>query len=536
MKRLNKTIIAVIVFILSFSTAASAAASYDNSVNLFDSDPTYFDLTEDEQNEFPYLVYNGKICVEYTKDKGTDSEKRVRCYCAVYSNYENFGAYMYQEEGSSGDLLVYLQYKYNIGDKIYIKWGSDLNDYNFVKLIDNYWGYSDVNRGFFYSYGYSGNSTISYSGNNAYDATVVSTEFPIFSNSDDLLLYRQTGKINNALYNPIPKDYSSELYFKSFEVIPHVSNSAEYYYFDIKYELSDYAKRNIKNLNLNFENNYYWESENIVQSVNSYYNTGWKANSIALGEFPYGFTIYVSKLGSIVYAHNIWGLSYAEIVGTTKFWDLTNSALNALVSSQLGTTGTDLKALSVSNIYLYFKFNLRFNNNGNVVIGKRNDFTYDFLTKETKAYLYVPDTQKDADGNTIFVKDDNNNISYTQEGDTKTSKDYYSQEGDKYYYTDNNGSKKEITEDVYNNSSASIGDININVGDSSGQYITISPVDFNQFAKGVEELLKMFDTGGGLFLLIKDVLSMYPNDVQKIAIGAISAVAIVSIFCILRRK
>lgn len=534
MKRLNKMIIAVIVFVLLFSIVASAADPYNNPVNLFDSDPTYFDLTEDEQNEFPDLVYNGKICVEYTKDKGTDSEKRVRCYCAVYSNYENFGAYMYQEEGSSGDLLVYLQYKYNIGDKVYVKWGSDLNDYNFVKLIDNYWGDYEVNRGFFYSYGYSGNSTISYSGNNAYDATVVSTEFPIFSNSDDLLLYRQTGKINNALYNPVPKDYSGELYFKSFEVIPHVNNDVDAYYFDIKYELSDYAKKHLAKLNLNFESKYQLNIKAAEGIVKANAETRWYSNIISLAENPYGFQIYVTELGCYSEAEKNFttGLFKNSLVGENMFFDIGNNVLSPLITGQL----TNFKFATFQNIILYFKFNLRFNDYSGYVVGKRNDYTYDFLSKEGKSYLYVPDTQKDADGNTTFVKDDNNNISYTQEGDTKTSKDYYSQEGDKYYYTDNNGSKKEITEDVYNNSSASIGDININVGDSSGQYITISPVDFNQFAKGVEELLKMFDTGGGLFLLIKDVLSMYPNDVQKIAIGAISAVAIVSIFCILRRK
>lgn len=531
MKRLNKAIIFVVVFVLLFSIVVSAAEPYSNPVNLFDSDPVYFELTEDEQNEFPDLIYNGKICIEYTRSKDTTAEKRVRVYCAVYSNYKNFGAYFYQEEMSGGGFLDYLIYRAKIGDKFYIKWGSDLNNNEFVKLIDHdmYSSY-EANRGFVYTYTYSGNTTKSNAGTNAYDINIISTDFPIFQNETDYNTYRETGVINNALYNPTPKDYSSELYFKSFDVIPHVSNSTDTYYFDIKYELSDYAKKNVKNLNLNFQNEYeiYLSFANGSIS-NGFAKTNWYSNSISLAEHPYGFSIMLKDLGCYQYAVSSLGFYLPDeaILGYQGFLIET---LNDVLQKIMG----NVTAATVDGSYLYLKFNLRFSNNGNVVIGKRNDFTYDFLTKETKKYLYVPDTVTDSSGNTTFVKDTDGNISYTQEGDTKTSKDYYSQEGDKYYYTDNNGSKKEITETDYNNSSANV-DIDINIGNGSGEYINVNPVDFNQFVKGMEEMLKQFDTKGGLFLLIKDVFSMYPPEVTTIAVGAIAAIAIVSIICILRR-
>lgn len=69
-----------------------------------------------------------------------------------------------------------------------------------------------------------------------------------------------------------------------------------------------------------------------------------------------------------------------------------------------------------------------------------------------------------------------------------------------------------------------------------GEYITISPVDFNQFIKGMANMLKMFDTNGGLFLLLKDIFSLFPDDVNTIAIGAIGAITFVSAVCILRRR
>lgn len=528
MKRLNKTIILVIVFVLSFSIVVFAAEPYNNPVNLFESDPAYFELTEDEQNEFPDLIYNGKICIEYTRSKDTTAEKRVRVYCAVYSNYKNFGAYFYQEETSGGGFLDYLIYRAKIGDKFYIKWGSDLNNNEFVKLIDHdmYSSY-EANRGFVYTYTYSGNTTKSNAGTNAYDINIISTDFPIFQNETDYNTYRETGVINNALYNPTPKDYSSELYFKSFEVIPHVG-SMDNYYFDIKYELSDYAKRHVNNLFLYFQNMYSFGNRSRGPAL-AWLETPYSKLFVPLAEHPYGFVIYAKELGCIKYAKKNWLFSDDEFLNKGVEVSFKNFIVDVVIGSD---SAYDVVASEESIIY--FKFDLRLSNNGNVVIGKRNDFSYDFLTKETKKYLYVPDTTTDSSGNTTFVKDTDGNISYTQEGDTKTSKDYYSQEGDKYYYTDNNGSKREITENDYNNSSANV-DIDINIGNGSGEYINVNPVDFNQFVKGMEEMLKQFDTKGGLFLLIKDVFSMYPPEVTTIAVGAIAAIAIVSIICILRR-
>lgn len=385
------------------------------------------------------------------------------------------------------------------------------------------------------------------------DIEILSSDFPVFTNMDDVNYYRETGIIRNAKYDPTPKDYSSELYFKSFEVIPHASNSAEYYFFDIKYELSDYAKKNIETLNLNFESLYRWETSNTFDSLATYKQTGWYANSIPLSSHPYGFSIRISDLGCYRHAVDKWHMLPTTFVGNNVFFDISNSVIHTLLPS--------VDIIEITEAYLSFKFNLRFIGSNGVVLGKRNDFTYDILNKKLEKYIYTPNTTTDGNGNIAFVKDDNGNITYTQEGDKITSNDYYynnvEDDGDtvvnNYFYYDKDGNKKQITKDEYDNNaftviggnssaeggSASVGDINININNTnnngSSEYININPVDFNQFVKGMEDMLKQFDTKGGLFLLIKDVFSMYPPEVTTIAVGAIAAIAIVSIICILRR-
>lgn len=544
MKRTILTFILIVVVVM-FPALNSMAVDYNNPIDLFENDSDFFKLTDDEKNEFPDLIYNGKICVEYTKAKGTEYEKRVRCYCAVYSNYENFGAYMYQQEGSSGDVLDYLQYNYSVGDKVYIKWGSDLNDYNFVKLIDYHNRSYSSFRGFFYSYGYSGSSTVSFADNNAYDATIVSTEFPIFSNENDFLLYRQTGQINNALYDPTSYYNGDNLYFKEFTVIPHVTNNYDTFYFDIKYELSDFAKEHIEKLNLRFDNSYAMGVEGLASLIRLDADNSFYSISISMNDKPSGFKLYLKEIPCLYsLVDNKQLASKNNILGKELLIDF----------SKLSIDGVGLDTIAnINHSYLYCQFYLRANINGKFYQGKRNDFNYDFLTKKSDF-----DVWKSTDNSSL-----NGNLNYVKDGQTVTSNEYYyndtttNNDGtvvNNYYYYDNDGKEHKITEDEYFNgyvnasggnasasggnasASATIGDININVNNGSGEYISLSPADFNQFVKGMEELLKQINTEGGLFMLLNDTFEMFPSDITKIIVGAISAITFVSAVCILRRR
>lgn len=399
------------------------------------------------------------------------------------------------------------------------------------------------------------------------DIEILSSDFPVFTNMDDVNYYRETGVIRNAKYDPTPKDYSSQLYFKSFEVIPHATLDTDTYYFDIKYELSDYAKKNIDNLKLSFEN--CWEcdiatDDHILPNVS--YSTSFLLNSIDLRRYPYGFRIKCVELDSYRHVYNNTVFPKQLFIGRFQGFDLINDFVKTIAKKNNIEYSDTSKAVSIVRCCLFFKFYLSISKKTEhsrqfVSAGKRNDWTYDFLTNESKYYLYTPNTTTDSSGNNTLVTDNDGNITYTQEGETRTSNEYYYNEtvgeGDNvtnnYFYYDKDGNKKQITKDEYDNNAftviggnssaeggnASVGDINININNTNnngnGEYINVNPVDFNQFVKGMEDMLKQFDTEGGLFLLIKDVFSMYPPDVVTLVIGAVSAITIVSIICILRR-
>lgn len=410
------------------------------------------------------------------------------------------------------------------------------------------------------------------------DIEILSSDFPVFTDMDDVNYYRETGIIRNAKYDPNPKDYSAELYFKSFDVIPHASNSVDYYYFDIKYELSDYAKKNIDKLNLNFENRYRWETlSDITSSGDLYKDTGWLSNSISLKDRPYGFTIMVNDLSCYHRIVNEWGLPSSSFVGESRVMDISNSVLHTILP------GTDI--ISISQACLYFRFNLRFSGSNGVVVGKRNDFTYDFLNKKLEKYIYTPDTSTDGNGNTTFVKDSNGNITYTQEGDMITSGDYYYNkvteitEGDtvtttnNFYYYDKDGNEKEITKDEYDNNaftvvnvdggnasaeggnaianaSASIGDIIVNIpslgsgGGSSGNNITIEDDDLTSdgIISAISHGFGYFDNidtgekGDGLVALISGLYGYLPADLASMTLFGIATVFGIAIIRIIIKR
>lgn len=382
------------------------------------------------------------------------------------------------------------------------------------------------------------------------DVEILYSDFPIFQNQDDLTYYLETGIIRNAFYDASVKDYSSELYFESFEVIPHASNRVGSYYFDVKYELSDYAKKNIDKLNLNFENMHQIDFSSLDDLIKTTYETKWYSNSIALSNYPYGFCIYVKDLGC--YAEAVEGLTPFEniIIGNIFIIDTVDTILQSLMPN--------VSTVRVERSVLYFKFNLRFSSSSGAVFGKRNDFTYDFISKENSKNIYTPNIQKDNNGNTTFVKDADGNITYTQEGDTISSNDYYynnvEDDGDtvvnNYFYYDKDGNEKKITEDEYNNNAftviggnssatggnSSIGDINININNNMGHgdYVDISPSDYKLFIDALQSLFAELDTNGGLFLMLGDIYSMFPTKIWLIVGGGLSAVIIVSVIKIAR--
>lgn len=568
MKRLNFIVSVVLIFILSI-----------NPIECFAAEAYFTDLVEAELTSQERIDYYNKML----------KTERVKAYLDEINSYENVFASLCYDEGNyqycslefycfNNDYVAFLyapngapainfisKGNQEVVGKCY-QFRASLTDLNLDGSLNAVLqgNPSDFSLGTvmtknditYYKRDYWSGVT-GYSTSNDGRSGVVRSDVPVFNSETDAILYLEGNDIK-PLYACVsePTDYSAELYFKSFEVIPHATGSIDNYYFDIKYELSDYAKRHINDLNLCLKNMYSFGNRS-RGPVLAWLETPYSTLYVPLENKPYGFTLYVKTLGCIKYAKKNWLFSNSEFLNKGVEVDFKNFIVDVVIGSD---STYDVVASEESIIYL--TFDLRFYDNGNVVTGKRNDWTYDFLTNESKYYLYTPNTATDIDGNKTLVTDNDGNISYTQEGETRTSNEYYYNEvtqndnGDttnKFYYIDNDKNKKEITKDEYDNNaftviggnssaeggSASVGDINININNTnnngSGEYINVNPVDFNQFVKGMEEMLKQFDTKGGLFLLIKDVFSMYPPEITTIAVGAIAAITIVSIICILRR-
>lgn len=569
MKRLNFIVSVVLIFILSIVPIDCSAAE------AYFTDLVEAELTSQERIDY----YNKMLKTEKVKayldeinayenvfaSLSYDEGSYQICNLSFYCFNDDYVAFLYAPNGAPSINFISKSSQEVVGKLYQFKASlTDLNSDGSLNAVlqgqPNNFSLGEVmtkNDITYYKRGYwSGVSA--YSTSNDGRSGVVRSDVPVFSSEDDAILYLEGNDIK-PLYACVsePIDYSAELYFKSFEVIPHVSEKTQGYYFDIKYELSDFAKKNINSCSIFFNDKYQIDFGNFNNSVNTYAETAWFGYMISPSNNPFGCVINLTDLGSYKYAvsYDGFNLEKKAILGKKGF---IIDTFNDVLKSHIG----DVTAASVENSLLYFKFQIRWSSDNGLVLGKRNDFTYDFLTNESKYYLYTPNTITDNDGNKTLIKDSDGNISYTQEGETRTSNEYYYNEviendnGDttnKFYYIDSSGNRKEINEDEYKDSAftviggnssaeggnASVGDINININNTnnngSGEYINVNPVDFNQFAEGMKNMLEEFDTKGGLFLLLKDVFSMYPPDITVIIVGAISTITVVSIICILRR-
>lgn len=532
MKRLNTIIILTIILIMSFSIVsfASGVGGALDVIQGSNIDPRtdvrykdYFNLNENNINNAAHLV-----------------DKETLSFCDVVIKHN----YYYQDKVYA--LKAYCRFWYDSSSQYYPCFFLD--DYNAGSYVANLIKIVAGSNDFFalnvvYENTDSSFSASDKSGSGAgmqlFDASqsreveIVECGLPVFNSRNDAEYYCNTGTIRNALYDPTVHYSGDDLYFKEFKVTPHVSNQGSKFYFEIYYELSDFALANIDVLNIRFDNQYDMDVNGLSGLFDSLGCDHTATNSIALSNYKNGFKLYLSDIRSIekVCASDIFPGQTSEfllkrILGNEVYIDL-----SGLTIGGVGGEGV----YKIVGSHLYCQFYLRANIDGQFYQGKRNDFNYDFLNKSYDVDVWTTNDDSSLNGN----------FDYTKEGETITSNEYYyndvttNDDGttvNNYYYYDKNGNRKEITEDVYNNSSASVGDININVGgNGSSEYISINPVDFNQFVKGMKNMLEEFDTKGGLFLLIKDVFSMYPPEVTTIVVGAIAAIAIVSIICILRR-
>lgn len=516
MKRLKISIIFVLLLSLIFPMSVYAAAGddYPDAIPGVNYDPrtdarysSYFDYSNEDVSE---LNCHGDLVIQYKYVEGSNIYL-LKSYLRFYLSDERFGVVL--------DVTVNPEHCYWL-----LKSGTK---YMVSSAAETTHGTFNCYKNGSTSY-YNSNAQILHS-HNVYDIEVLESEIPVFSSQTDLDYYLNTGIIRNALYDPTIYYSGDDLYFTEFKVIPHVSSDYDKFYFEICYELSDFAKANVDNLNLRFDNQYTLDIEGFAAVINEQGSHDVVSNSFSLAKYPKGFKLYLGDIASIQTFVSEYGIkAKKQILGKEFFFDTSYISVG-------GLGGETFVKIVGSN--LYCQFYLRAYIDGTVYQGKRNDFNYDFLKKSYSADVWIPTEDSSIGGNFDYIKD----------GDTITSSEYYFNEvttnnnGDtvnNYYYYDSNGNRKEITEDVYTNSSASasIGDINISVGDGSGEYIGISPVDYNQFVEAVVAALKEFDTKGGVFKLLQGAFSLFPDRVNKIMSGAIAAVVLVSLFCILRRR
>ncbi len=535
MKRINLTIIlsimlSVVVPFTSVASEVGATIGSDLSITgSYDIDPRTDEKYKDKfvaPTEFEYKA-TGDIVIKYKLL--VDGKETIQYYFSrLWSEQKYMGLCL----SSSADCVS----GYNLAQVM-----LERNKKEVCVYADSSYGNGEftTNRNNPYANSYSNSIyTACCTGANVYDFEVVECDFPIFSSYEDMEYYTNTGVIRNAIYDPTVHYSGDDLYFKDFRVVPHVSTLFSCYYFDVYYELSDFALANIDTLNLRLDNDYrisILRAEAVSDEVYSNNNS----LSIALKGKETGFKLYLSDFNSIGYVIEQNGINDYDVLGHPGQSDSSLSGVN--------------KKTTYSNLYL--RFYLRCNTSSGFKQSRRNDYNHDFLSNKGDTSVWVPTSDSALNGN----------FDYTQKGNTVSSNSYYYNEvttnenGDtvnKYYYVDN-GKKTEITENEYNNNSynisgdsggggggssssggnatanAVVGDIVVNVG-GQGDYVNISPKDYKTFVDNVKDMLEELDTKGGLFLMLKDVYALFPPTIWVIVGGGLSAVVIVSIVKILR--
>lgn len=551
MKRIIFPIFVTIVLTLSLFKSVDCLAFEPYHTNLIDAE-----LTSQERIDYYNKMLETNLIKSYLDEINSykhvfaslayDEGNLQKCWLSFYCFNDDYVAYLYAPNGSSSINFISKSNEKIIG-KCY-SFQASLTDLNrdgsltatlqnepFDYSLDTLFTKNDIH---YYKRDYWSGVTGASTANDGRHG-VVKSDVPVFRSENDAILYLEDRDVKPLYYDTSSTVYynGDDLYFKEFTVIPHVTNNYDTFYFDVKYELSNFAKEHITSLNLRFDNSYAMGVEGLASLVRFDADNSSYSISISVSDKPNGFRLYLKEIPCLYSLVDDKKLaSKNNILGKEFLIDF----------SKLSIDGVGLDTIaSINHSYLYCQFYLRGNINGKFYQGQRNDFNYDFLTKKSDFDIW-----KSTDDSSL-----NGNLNYVRDGQTVTSNEYYYNDVttndngttvNNYYYYDNDGNRKKITEDEYfggnvnaNGGNASIGDINININNNMGQdgeYITISPVDFNQFIKGMANMLKMFDTNGGLFLLLKDIFSLFPDDVNTIAIGAIGAITFVSAVCILRRR
>ena len=362
------------------------------------------------------------------------------------------------------------------------------------------------------------------------DVEIISSDFPIFSNFDDANYYETTGIIKNAIYNPadnvIASKFTSEqIYLDDFQAIYHDAPKLDDCYIEFKYSIPKHLRNAKGSLYLDVFDTYKSSLDFLVVFEPSDDTFG--RSTINVSENPYGFSIPITDFASIQQCFMdddalglINGAIKRQILGNELVADFDN----------LSFKGIGLNTIAkITKSQLFIDAQLRLGSKTLGVNGAKYSTLVDFLDLsncyyESASYddeteTYKPNNDVIKDG--YYFVDTDGNYNYHSSDGKKTSITSYD-------YDNSTNSTQYITNNYYQSGSGGS-------GDNSGEYININPVDFNQFIKGMKNMLEEFDTKGGLFLLIKDVFSMYPSDVTVIIVGAISTITMVSIICILRR-
>lgn len=567
MKRLNFTILTVFILVISLSIS---------TVNCSASEPYFTDLieaglgTQEAIDMYNYYL-NADVVKPYLSD--INSYKYVIAVCRIYSSntYMYFYCFnddvvMYEYSIEDSAVLGIVSKSEKIPCKVFYFYtnNSVLNPDGSIKVVLN--NISDRE----YTDKITKNDIVYHRSPYYYGVDAVGNfvrcDVPIYQDLDNACLALEGNDIKPLYGNTISysQDNAEKLYFKSFNVIPHVGTNLNTSYFVINYELSDYAESNIDNLSLYISHQYFF---NFQQPAFEKYHVGKKyGRAFDLTKAKGTFTLYCNQLQGLVdFKKELW-FSDDNIVGKANTVEITQPFANALILLNTGVKFDvgDIWYIDASTIQ--FICQIRGFENGKYISGQWKSFTYDFLSHKSNTAGVVPDKDNwlsnenptytvDADGeqthNSYFYEDTVTN------SDNSTATKYYYTDGDKTTeITYNQYTNNEVPDGMSNpwvvdasaeggNASAtggsavanaSVGDINININNGSSEYISISPVDYNQFIKAFEDVLKTFDVKGGLFQLLQGVFSMFPERVNVYAVGAIGATVIVSAICILRRR
>lgn len=559
MKRINYTILTVFILVISLSI---------NTINCSASEPYFDDLVDAElATQEAMDMYNYYLSSDIVKSylDEVNGYKYIIARCDVFSMYSYLYFYcfdekvvMYENYYSGGHVLGILAKSDD--DKLPCKVISfrtnssalnpdDTLKVNFNQSLNSMFNNKRTINGNIYV-GSSNSSPLCSFGN------LVRCDVPVYQNADDAAMALEGNDIKPLYGNTITysQDNAEKLYFKSFNVIPHVGTNLNTSYFVFNYELSDYAKNNIDNLSLYLSHQYFYNLQMPVSDFFSY-RSNYYGKSIDLSNAKGTFTLYCSNLQGLIDFKNKFQFTDDAIVGRVLTIDVAEYMVDLIAGASLGDI------LYVDSSTIKFTCQIRGYENGKYTSGQWKSFTYDFLTHQSNTAGVVPDKDN-------WLSNENPSYTVDVNGEqTHNSYFYESAEDDeiKYYYTDGDKTT-EITYNQYTNNevptgmfnpwivdasaeggnasatggsavaNATVGDINININNGSGEYIDISPQDYEMYIDAIKSLLIELDTQGGLFLLLKDTYSLFPPAIWLLIAGGLGAAIWVSIVCIARGR